>query len=85
MTDPNGFALGVDNVRKKLDLPVLSNENWAEHQVWRIFRQFVSLTVIESWLQQNILPSYNSVNLYQKGSFTAGFGSTCKLLTQHGC
>ena len=76
VTDPNGFALGVDNVRKKLDLLVLSNKNWAEHQIWRIFRQFVLLTVIESWLQQNISPKNNSVDHYQRGSFMAGFGPT---------
>jgi len=71
------FMLGADNVRGKQDLPILGGPDWAEHQVWGTLHQTALLTtIIESWLQQNIPPKNNSVDFYQKGSFTAGFGPT---------
>jgi len=77
MTYPNIFLLGVDNVRRKLDLLILGGTNRTEHRAWCTSQLGVSLvTVIASWLQQNSPPKYNSVDLNQKGSFTAGFGPT---------
>ena len=71
MTCPNVLLLGVDNVRRKLDLPILGVDTLTEHQIWG-----TPLTIIESWFQQNILSKNTSVVFYQKGSFTAGFGPT---------
>ena len=77
VTYPNILLLGVDNVRRKLDLPMLDETDRIEHRAWCTSQPGVSLiTIIASWLQQNILPKYNSVGFYQKGSFTAGFTPT---------
>jgi len=77
VTYPNVLLLGVDNVRRKLDLPMLDKTDRIEHRVWCISQPGASLTtIIVSWLQQNIPPKYNSVGFYQKGSFTAGSSPT---------
>lgn len=77
VTCPNVLLLGVDNVCRKLSLSILGENNPIKYRAWRTSQQVASLvTIIESWLQQNILPKNNSVDLYQKGSFTAGFGPT---------
>ena len=77
MTYPNIFLLGVDNVRRKLDVPILGETHRTEYRAWCSSQLGPSLvTVFVSWLKQNILPKYNSVDLNQKGSFTAGFGPT---------
>ena len=77
VTYPNKLLLGVDNVRRKLDLPILGESNQAEHWIWRTLHQVALLTtIIEGWFQQNIPPRNSSVDLNQKGSFTAGFGPT---------
>lgn len=82
----NMLLLGVDNVRRKLELSILGEDNQTKHQAWLTPQQIVlSIAIIESWLQQNILLKNNSVGLYQKGSFTAGFGPTVCTLDRHGC
>jgi hypothetical protein len=75
MTFSNTRVLEVDNVCKKLDLPLLDKDNRSEHRLWHTLQQVTSSLIIESWPQQNILPKNSSV-LYQKGSFMAGFGPT---------
>ena len=86
VTCPNVLLLGVDNVRKELNLPIVGTNNRAEQRTWRIPQQGALLpTIIESWLQQNILPKNNSVELYQKGSFTAGCVPTVLMLDRLGC
>jgi hypothetical protein len=78
MTCPNTFVLGIDNVRSKLDVPVpvFEKNSRIEYRVWCTPQQVILSPIIESWFQQNILPKNNSVDLYQKGSFMAGFGPT---------
>jgi hypothetical protein len=86
MTYPNALLLGVDNVRSKLDMLVLGKNDQTGYRIWHTSQQgALLLTIIESWFQQNILPKNNSVDLYQKGSFTAECGPTVFMLDRLGC
>jgi hypothetical protein len=84
-TYPNRLLLGIDNMRKKLDLPIFHKNNRAGRRVWYIGQPVASLSaIIDCWSKQNIPPKNNSDDLDTKGLLMTGFGPMGRTLDKHG-